>query len=98
MIYITNTNIIFTTKVKNQPAFVEIVFNNGSNIFPIISLKNTENITKPIINIADVKNTTGCMSNFIRFSRLFVFFSKLIKLLPYYQSTKKLPFIHSIKG
>jgi hypothetical protein len=54
--------------VKNHPAFVEIPFSKGLKIPPTISLKKTENITNPIINAAEVKNTTGCMSNFFFFS------------------------------
>ena len=72
---------IFTVSVKNHPAFVVMPFSKGLNISPNISLKNIENITNPIINPADVKNTTGCMSNLFFFSLILSFSSKLIEIL-----------------
>ena len=59
----TNMRMIFTVRVKNHPALVEMVLSKGLKIPPTISLKKTETTTKPIINVAEVKNTTGCMSN-----------------------------------
>jgi len=51
--------IMFTVRVKNHPAFVEMPFSRGVKTLPRVSLKNMDTITKPMINAADVKKTTG---------------------------------------
>lgn len=54
-----NRRMIFTERVKNQPALVEIPASSGLKTLPSISLKKTDTTTNPMIREAEVKNTTG---------------------------------------